>query len=119
MSEKNLGSVVGLTLKNHFRNEPVTSNLDEKGRIIINADPIVSGYIYLQLEVTKAAKTDTIPLYKINDDAIVGFITLMTNEPDGSASSSLSCIIPVPFNYAISADGITAAIIHENGQILN
>lgn len=119
MSEKNLGSVVGLTLKNRYRNEPVTSNLDEKGRIIINADPIVYGYIYLQLEVTKAAQTYTIPLYKINDDSIVGFITLMTNKPDGSAGTSLRCYLPTPFNYAIKPDGIKDVIIHENGQILN
>ena len=51
MSEKNLGSVVGLTLKNFERQETVTSNLDEKGRIIINTDPLVSGYKFILLLV--------------------------------------------------------------------
>lgn len=119
MSEKNLGSVVGLTLKAFYRNESVINNLDEKGRIIINTDPIVYGYKYLQLEVENAEQTYTIPIYKINDDAIVGFLTLMTNNPDGSAGTSLRCYLPTPFNFSIKTDGITAVIIHENGQILN
>ena len=119
MSEKNLGSVVGLILKNFDRHEDITSNLDEKGRIIINTDPLVSGYKYLQLEVTNVTQTYTIPVYRINEDVIIGFLTLMTNKPDGSAGPSLRCILPTPFKYTISTDGIKSVFIHENGQILN
>lgn len=119
MSEKNLGSVVGLTLEACSRHEDVTNNLDEKGRIIINADPIVSGYKYLSVKVTTDMQTCNIPLYVINGDFFAGCITMMSNKPDGSAGPILRGILPTPFNYAIKADGITEVTIHESGQILN
>ena len=119
MSEKNLGSVVGLTLKVFSRHENVTNNLDEKGRIIINAEPVVSGYKYISVTVNTDVQLLNVPAYIINSDSLVGCITLITNKVDGSAGPILRGILPLPFNYAISADGITEVIIHENGQILN
>lgn len=119
MSEKNLGSVVGLTLKNFERQEAVTSNLDEKGRIIINTDPLVSGYKFILIKIDHTEKTYTIPIYPINRDFVAGFITLITANEDGSASSYLRCILPTPFNYAIKIDGIAEVTIYESGQILN
>lgn len=119
MSEKNLGSVVGLTLKNFERQETVTSNLDEKGRIIINTDPLVSGYKFILIKINKTEKTYNIPIYPINRDFVSGFITLITANEDGSASNYLRCVLPTPFNYAIKTDGIAEVTIYENGQILN
>lgn len=119
MSEKNLGSVVGLTLKNVERQEAVTSNLDEKGRIIINTDPLVSGYKFILIKIDHTEQTYNIPIYPINRDFVAGFITLITANEDGSASSYLRCILPTPFNYAIKTDGIAEVTIHESGQILN
>lgn len=119
MSEKNLGSVVGLTLKNVERQEAVTSNLDEKGRIIINTDPLVSGYKFILIKIDHTEQTYNIPIYPINRDFVAGFITLITANDDGSASSYLRCILPTPFNYAIKTDGIAEVMIYESGQILN
>lgn len=119
MSEKNLGSVVGLTLKNFERQEAVTSNLDEKGRIIINSDPLVSGYKFILVKINKAEKTYNIPIYPINRDFVAGIITLITTNEDGSASIYLRGTIPTPFNYAIKTDGIEEVTIYESGKILN
>ena len=119
MSEKKLGSVVGLTLKRFSRHEDVTNNLDEKGRIILNTEPLVSGYKYLSVHVTTDTKIYNLPLYVINGDFFAGCITLMSNKPDGSAGPILRGVLPTPFNYAINADGFTNVTIHESGQILN
>lgn len=119
MSEKNLGSVVGLTLKAFSRHENVVGNLDKKGRIIINAEPIVSGAKYISVSVKTDMQLYNVPVYIINSDSLVGCITLITNKVDGSAGPILRGILPTPFNYAIKADGITEVTIHENGQILN
>lgn len=118
MSEKNLGSVVGLTLKVFSRHEDVTNNLDKKGRIIINADTIVSGAKYISVTVNKDMQLYNVPAYVINSDSLAGCITLMTNKIDGSAGPILRGILPTPFNYAIKADGITEVSIHESGETL-
>lgn len=119
MSEKNLGSVVGLTLKVFSRHENVTNNLDKKGRIIINAEPFVSGAKYISVNVTTDTQIYNVPAYIIDSDSLVGCITLITNKLDGSAGPILRGILPTPFNYAIKADGITEVTIHESGKILN
>lgn len=119
MSKKNLGSVVGLTLKDFSRNESITNNLDEKGRIIINTDPLVSGHKYISVNVATDMQTYNMKAYVINSDSIAGVITLLTNKVDGSAGPILRGILPTPFNYAINADGITDVSIHESGKILN
>lgn len=119
MSEKNLGSVVGLTQKAFSRHDNVTDNLDEKGRIIINAEPIVSGAKYISVSVNTDMQLYNVPAYVINSDSLVGCITLITNKVDGSAGPILRGILPTPFHYAIKADGITEVSIHESGQILN
>ena len=119
MSEKNLGSVVGLTLKNLSRHESVINNLDEKGRIIINTDPLVSGNKYISVTVTKDMQIYNVPAYVINSDSLVGCITLLSNKVDGSAGTILRGILPTPFNYAIKTDGISDVTIHESGKILN
>lgn len=119
MSEKNLGSVVGLTLKDFSRHENVINNLDKKGRIIINAEPIVSGVKYISVTVNTDMQLYNVPAYIIDSDSLVGCITLITNKVDGSAGPILRGILPTPFNYAISADGITEVSIHESGKILN
>lgn len=119
MSEKNLGSVVGLTLKDFSRHESVTNNLDEKGRIIINTDPLVSGVKYISVSVTTDMQKYNMKAYVIDSDSLVGNVTLLTNKVDGSAGPILRGILPTPFNYAINADGITDVTIHESGKILN
>lgn len=119
MSEKNLGSVVGLTLKNFSRHESVTNNLDEKGRIVINTDPLVNGNKYLSVELTSDMQQYNLPLYVVNADSLAGCITLMTNKVDGSAGPILRGVLPTPFEYAIKPDGIKDVMIHESGQILN
>lgn len=119
MSKKNLGSVVGLTLKDFSRHEDVTNNLDEKGRIIINSEPIVSGTKYISVRVNTDMQQYNVPAYVINRDSFVGYVTLITNKVDGSAGPILRGILPTPFNYAIKADGITEVSIHESGKILN
>lgn len=119
MSEKNLGSVVGLTLKDFSRHENVINNLDEKGRIIINADSIVSGVKYISVSVNTDMQLYNVPAYIINSDSLVGCVTLITNKSDGSAGPILRGILTTPFNYAIKADGITEVTIHESGKILN
>lgn len=119
MSEKNLGSVVGLTLKDFSRHESVINNLDEKGRIIINTETIVSGNKYISVSVTTDMQLYNVPVYAINSDSLVGCITLMTNKVDGSAGPILRGVLPTPFNYAIKADGLTDVTIHESGKILN
>lgn len=119
MSEKNLGSVVGLTLKDFSRHESVINNLDEKGRIIINTDPLVSGNKYISVNVTTDMQIYNVQAYVINSDSLVGSVTLLTNKVDGSAGPILRGILPTPFNYAINADGITDVTIHESGKILN
>ena len=119
MSEKNLGSVVGLTLKEFSKHEEVTNNLDEKGRIIINAEPVVSGSKYISVTVNTDMQLYNVPVYIINSDSLAGCITLITNKIDGSAGPILRGILPTPFHYAIKADGITEVTIHESGQILN
>nr|DAJ81719.1 MAG TPA: hypothetical protein [Caudoviricetes sp.] len=119
MSEKNLGSVVGLTLKVFSRHENITNNLDEKGRIIVNTDPIVSGAKYISVKVNTDMQLYNVPVYAINSDSLAGCITLITNKVDGSAGPFLRGILPTPFNYAMKADGITEVFIQENGKILN
>lgn len=119
MSEKNLGSVVGLTLKNFSRHESVTNNLDKKGRIIINTEPLVSGIKYISVTLTEDMQLYNAPVYVVDNDSIAGYVALITNKVDGSAGPILRGILPTPFNYAINADGLTDVTIHESGQILN
>lgn len=119
MSEKNLGSVVGLTLKNFSRHESVTNNLDQKGRIIVKTDSLVNGSKYLSVEVTTDMKQYNLPLYVVNTDSFAGVITLTSNKVDGSAGPILRGVLSTPFEYAIKPDGIKDVMIHESGQILN
>lgn len=119
MSEKNLGSVVGLTLKDFSRHESVINKLDKKGRIIVQTDPLVKGVKYLNVEVTTDMQQYNLPIYVIDSDSFAGVISLVSNKVDGSAGPFLRCVLTTPFEYAIKPDGIKDVIIHENGKILN
>lgn len=117
----NLGSVVGPTdpkpmLTSVSESTNITKNVDEKGRIIVNSEPLVTGYKYLGIVSSRNIDNQTMKIYLINSDAFVGQIELFNPEPSGS-NYYYRAFIPTPFNYSISFDSLISVTLVQVGSL--